>query len=138
MRKYTVSITETLCKSVSIIADSFDDAFTQAEDQYNNNRISLTPSDFVESTIDVLGFEEESIYLIRICEPDNKCKNLFKFGSEEVINDFIKTLDTAPIEVLIVPDDALVYGKEYRLNDYETVYDFEPDWASEHQYLWLK
>lgn len=134
MKKYTVAITETLCKTADIIADSFDDAYAQASNQYHEGRITLTSLNFVDSDIEVLSVEEKSPYIIHFTDTN---KIIVMIDAEENVLNFIANHGTDPYELLLAPEDVITLHNGYRLKDYETAYDSEPEWVSEHQYLWF-
>lgn len=53
MKRYYVSVTETLNKVVSVDADSENDALEQVRAAYNDSVIVLDSNDFCEKTIEI-------------------------------------------------------------------------------------
>lgn len=53
MKRYYVSVTETLNKVVSVDADSENDALEQVRAAYNDSVIVLDSNDFCEETIEI-------------------------------------------------------------------------------------
>lgn len=134
MKKFQVVIRETLITTVDIVADSFNDAEKIAEEMWDNGQISISRLNHDDTQIDAIGYEPQSAYLIYFSDPN---KNILIYDSDENVLDFINTLDPAPLGRLIVPDDLYIEGNEFKLLDYETAYDIDPDWVTEHKFLWF-
>lgn len=57
MQTFTVIITETLRKKITILAEDEDEAFLRAEEQVNNEDVVLDADDFQDRNIEV--FKED-------------------------------------------------------------------------------
>lgn len=49
MKKYTIEITETLQKQVSVEANSYEEAERKIKEQYQNNEIVLDSNDYIDT-----------------------------------------------------------------------------------------
>lgn len=61
MKKYDITITETLVRHVDIEADSREEALEKANEQYENSEIVLDADDYTSTLIEVFKEKEESI-----------------------------------------------------------------------------
>ena len=59
MKKYTIEITETLQKRVSVLADSKDQAYKKVKEMYNNEEIILDSGHYVST--DFKAVESQNI-----------------------------------------------------------------------------
>lgn len=57
MEKYEIEYTETLCRRVTIMANSLEEAHRIAEEAYNNESVVLTADDFSDGSIVTLELE---------------------------------------------------------------------------------
>lgn len=58
MKKYTIEITETLQKQVSVTASSHTEAVTKVKEQYRNNEIVLDSSNYIDTTYQCIKQEK--------------------------------------------------------------------------------
>ena len=58
MKKYTIEITETLQKQISVEANSYEEAERKVKEQYRNNDIILDSDDYIDTNYQCIKEEK--------------------------------------------------------------------------------